>query len=217
MKKTLFTFFIVLTLIACSNKRIVNSFNTNNSDVLFAGIEQTIKLNTTTRNYKAETNIGILKKIDENTYLIFPDTLPGKLKLTLTKGRRKEEITFRIKPIPEIKITLVADTNLQNQGIASALNFRTFKGLRTYMENFDASCTAKITSFKITRISSNGTTDSKFISSPSGAPNDATVLAKQVQSGDVILFEDILVQISSGGIDGGGFQRKLDDKVYYIH
>jgi hypothetical protein len=216
MKKTIFICFISLTLIACSNQRMVSNFTTNNSNVLFAGIGQIVQLNTHTRSYHIETNNGTLKKIDETTYSICPDTLPGNLKLTLTKGIRKEEITFRIKPVPEIKVTLVADTNLQNQGLTSALNFHTFKGLRTYMENFDESCTAKIISFKITRIAANGPTDSKFITSPNRAPNDATAMAKQVKSGDVILFEDIQVKISSGGIDGGGFQRKLEDKIYYI-
>ncbi|MEO8150413.1 MAG: hypothetical protein ABI723_22470 [Bacteroidia bacterium] len=213
-------FMICMVLSSCGGTKIIQSFRTNQTDVLYAGVEQVIYLNTKSKKTsKVTTNIGTINHVDSNQYLIYPDTLPGKLTLTIWNGKRKEDLLFRIKEVPEIKVSVHSGTKVLNSTIVSQEDFKAFSFLVPEIKNFDLNCVIELVHYQITRIAKEGISTTAFITKPRSGPNEANNLAKKAVAGDSYLFEEIEVQISTLNSDKNrlrSFNVRLSDVVYYV-
>jgi len=216
MNRIIALIFTCSTILGCANKALISGFQTNNSDVLYVGIEQPIYLQTKYENISVTTDVGEIARVDQNKYLIYPDTLPGKLKLTISNKNKKQELYFRIKPIPDISIIIRADTNVYNSSFVSVENFQSFRFLGTTLSNFDSDCYVELIKFRMKRISNMEIMESELISTPLRGPNKANSMAKRAESGDIFVFEEILVKISSKHNDSRFYFRKLDDCIFYV-
>src|SRR5215510_1199292 len=78
-------------------------YSTYQSNVLYAGLGNPIYIHSVSKKLIILiANNGIVVHEDSNRYLIYPDTVPGELILTITQAKKKKEIKFRVKGIPNI-------------------------------------------------------------------------------------------------------------------
>lgn len=218
--------FISLLFTSCIGLRKLD-YETSQSNVLYAGIGNPIQINNHIKNpITISSNIGTVERIDSSLYIdnpagssfyvIYPDTIPGKLILTISQGKKKQEKEFRVREIPNLKAIATTDTTKYNTTILSASNFRTFRFLTPILFDFDLNCKIELLNYQITRVGKDGTIESKTIINPNKGPNMANQLAKKAEMGDIYLFEKIKILIHSSDDKKPKYSKKLSDVIYYI-
>jgi antitoxin component YwqK of YwqJK toxin-antitoxin module len=179
-------------------------------NVLYIGIENPMSIaaeNYSCKDLVVEISQGtITKDEDYSCRHIAKVTTPGKATIIIKNknGKLLGEVEFRVKRVPDP----VAKIGGMNGGVIGKSKFKAQMGIIAELENFDYDLRFKIIEFKLGTTSNN----QLFVSETNGPlfSNEMKRIIKNVASGDVFLFTDIVAM----GPDGT--KRQLMPTVLYI-
>ena len=208
----------LLILFASCNKKLANlDYSTGNSDILYRGVEQYIKIGDS--NSKLDTiytDKGSITHIDSNMFVIYPDTTWSNLNLIAIESGITSNFTFRIKRIPNLIAYAQTDT-IKEAVCINAKNFRKFSFLKTRLISFDHDLSMRIKSYEITQIRKNEKITFS-INRPHSGPNKSNFLAKRARSGDVFIFSNVIVNLTPrSNRPDRTIKIKMKDLIYYIN
>jgi hypothetical protein len=116
--------------------------------------------------------------------------------LSIVQGHKNANIKFRNKQIPTPAIGVFGDSLHDIINETTAEKFKTFKVLIPVLIDFDYACSARVTSYTMTRITSSGKSETCRWNDTNYdyIPNIVTDIAKKAESGDIYLFYNIIVK-----------------------
>lgn len=207
MKPILLILLLLCSHITFSQGVVVSADKMN---VFHAGIDNPVSIaveNNSCKDLIVEISEGIIIKDEDNAcQYIAKVTNPGRAIITVKnkKGKILGEVTFRVKPLPNP----VAKIGGMNGGVIGKSKFKVQMGIIAELENFDFDLRFSIIEFKLTTNSNK----QLFVSETNGPifSNEMKRIIKNVASGDVLIFTDIIAK----GPDG--IKRILMPIVFYI-